>query len=44
MIRWKEENFKENIIEELNCFAEGMSTSINQDFKFVNIAGGVYIE
>ena len=30
--------------EELHCFAEGMSTAMNQDFKFINIAGGAYSE
>ena len=35
---------KEYIREELYCFAEGMLTAMKQDFKFVNIAGGAYIE
>ena len=44
MGRWRGETFKEYTREELHCFAEGMSTAMNQDFKFVNIAGGAYIE
>ena len=44
MGRRRGENFKEYIREKLNCFAEGMSTSMKQDFKFVNIAGGEYSE
>ena len=43
MGRWRGGNFKEYIREELHCFAEVMSTAMNQDFKFVNIAGGAYI-
>ena len=38
------ETFKQYIREELHCFAEGISTEMKQDFKFVNIAGGSYIE
>ena len=41
---WRGETFKEYIKEELHCFAEGMSTSMEKDFKFVNIAGGTYSE
>ena len=37
-------NFKEYIRDELHCFAEGMYTAMNQDFKFVNIAGKAYNE
>ena len=37
---WRGETFKEYIIEELHCFAEGILTAMKQDFKFVNIAGG----
>ena len=44
MGRWRGETFKEYIREELHCFAEGMSTAMKQDFKFVNIAGGAYSE
>ena len=44
MGRWRGETFKEYIREELYCFAEGMSTSMKQDFKCVNIAGGAYSE
>ena len=36
--------FKEYIRKELHCFAQGVSTAMKQDFKFVNIAGGAYIE
>ena len=28
----------------IHCFAEGMLTSMKQDFKFFNIADGEYIE
>jgi len=38
------ETFKEYIREELHCFAEGMSTAMKQDFKFVNIVGGANSE
>ena len=41
---WRGETFKEYIREELNCFAEGMSTAMKQYFKCVNIAGGEYSE
>ena len=41
---WRGETFKEYIREELNCFAEGMSTAMKQDFKFVIIAGEEYSE
>ena len=34
-------DFKEYIRKELHCVAEGMSTAMKQDFKFVNIYGGV---
>ena len=44
MGRWRGETFKEYIREELYCFAEGMSTAMKKDFKFVNIAGGAYSE
>ena len=44
MGRWIGETFKRYIIRELYCFAEGMSTAIKQDFKFVNISGRAYIE
>ena len=42
MGRWRSETFKEYIREELHCFAEGMLTAMNQDFKFFNISGGAY--
>ena len=38
------ETFKDYIREELHCFAEGMSTAMKQDFKFVNIAARAYIK
>ena len=44
MGRRRGETFKEYIREELNVFAEGMSTAMKQYFKFVNIAGGAYSE
>ena len=34
--------FKEYKREELHYFVEGMSTAMQQDFKFVNIAGRAY--
>ena len=42
MGRWRGETFKEYIREELNCFAEGMSTAMKQYFKLVNVAGGAF--
>ena len=42
--RWRGETFKEYIREELHYFAEGMSTSMKQDFKFFNISGRKYME
>ena len=42
--RWREETFKEYILEELHCFAEGISTAFKQDFKFFKINGGAYRE
>ena len=44
MGRWRGETFKEYIIEELYCFAEGMSTAIKKYFKLVNITGEEYRE
>ena len=41
---WRGETFKEYIIEEFHCFAEGISTAMKQEFKFINIAGRAYIE
>ena len=41
---WRGRNFKEYIREALHCFSKGMSTEMKQDFKFVNIACGVYSE
>ena len=42
MGRWGGGHFKEYIIEELHCSAEGMSAAMKQYFKFVNISGGSY--
>ena len=44
MGRRRRETFKEYIREELHFFAEGMSTAMKQDFKFINITGGAYSE
>jgi hypothetical protein len=40
--RWKGARFKEYIREELACYSTGMSTSMKQNFKFVNISGNGY--
>ena len=42
MGRWTGEKLKEYIREELHCFPEGMSTAMEQYFKFFNIDGGAY--
>ena len=42
MGRWREGTFKEYIRQELHCFAEGIPTAMNQDFKFVNTDGRAY--
>jgi hypothetical protein len=42
MGRWRSATFKEYITDELNCYAEGMSTNMKRTFNFVNITGGVY--
>ena len=39
---WRGETFKNYIQEEFYCFAEGMSTAMKQDFKFVKIAAEAY--
>ena len=44
MGRLREEDFKEYIREELHCFAEGMSTSMKQDFNIFNISVGANSE
>ena len=44
MGRWRGENFKEYIREELNCFAEGMSTAMRKYFKIFNIDVRAYSE
>ncbi len=41
-VRWRGKTFKEYIQEDLACYSVGMSTSMKQNFKFVNIAGNVY--
>ena len=41
MGRWRGETFKEYIREQLDRFSFGMSTHMKQDFKFVNVEGGV---
>ena len=42
MGRWKGATFKEYIWEELACYSAGMSSKMNQNFKFVNISGNAY--
>jgi hypothetical protein len=42
MGHWKGITFKEYIREELACYSTGMSTSMKQNFKFVNISGNAY--
>ena len=44
MGRWRGGTFKEYIIEELNCFAYGMSTEMKQDLKFFIVDGRAYSE
>ena len=44
MGRGRGETCKVYIREEVHFFAEGMSTAMKQDFKFVNISGGAYSE
>ena len=44
MGRWRGETFKGYIREDLDFFAEGMSTAMKQDFQFFKIAGGAYSE
>ena len=44
MGRRRGETFKEYIREELNVFAEGMSTTMKQYFKIFNIYVGAYSE
>ena len=39
MGRWRGATFKEYVHEELASFSEGMSTKMNQQFHFVNVAG-----
>ena len=39
---WKGATFKEHICKELHCFSEGMTQSMKQNFKFVNVSGGAY--
>ena len=42
MGHWKGATFKEYIREELHIFSEGMSTSMQKTFGFVNVEGGVF--
>jgi hypothetical protein len=42
MGRWKGATFKEYIREKLACYSTGMSTSMKQNFEFVNISGIAY--
>jgi hypothetical protein len=42
MGRWKGATFKEYIREELACYSKGMSTSMKQNFKFINISRNAY--
>lgn len=44
MGRWRSATFKEYIREELSCYSVGMSSKMQQQFNFVNIAGGVYTD
>lgn len=40
--RWRRETFKEYVREQLSNFSEGMSTSMQKTFNFVNVEGGVF--
>jgi hypothetical protein len=40
--RWRGETFKEYVREQLSNFSEGMSTSMQKTFGFVNVEGGVF--
>ncbi|KAL7458421.1 hypothetical protein ACHAWC_009998 [Mediolabrus comicus] len=42
MGRWRSATFLEYIKESLDSFSMGMSKSMRQQFKFVNVEGGVY--
>jgi hypothetical protein len=42
MGRWRSTTFKEYIQNELHCYAIGMSSNMQCQFNFVNIAGGTY--
>ena len=42
MGRWKGATFKEYICEELACYSAGMSTNMQQKFKFVNVSSNAY--
>ncbi len=42
MGRWQGATFKEYIQKELVCFSEGMLTSMEKKFDFVNIAGNAF--
>jgi hypothetical protein len=40
--RWRGETFKEYVREQLSNFSEGMSSSMQKTFSFVNVEGGVF--
>jgi hypothetical protein len=42
MGHWKGATIKEYIREELACYSTGMSTSMKQNFNFVNISSNAY--
>ncbi len=42
MGRWRGATFKEYVYEGLSCFSEGMSRSMQQSFRFVNVAGNAF--
>lgn len=44
MGRWRGATFKEYIREELACYSQGMSRSMQRQFGFVNIAGNAFHE
>ena len=39
---WRGETFKEYVREQLSTFSEGMSSSMQKTFGFVNVEGGVF--
>ncbi len=42
MGRWRGATFKEYIMEELACYARGISCDMKQKFNFVNISGNTF--